>query len=314
VNLALLTACTALGVFAGVTGLASLVAWAVAGRWAAGSRDAARTARRLFALRVLPSLMGLVLASGLALPAFLLFEPRGTLETPGWTVTVLAVAGAIGIAAGLRRGIGDWWATRRLRSQWMRGGRPLTLAGAPAPAYGIRHPFPVVSVVGILHPRLFVAEQVLEALSEPELAAVLAHETGHVAAQDNLKRIALRLAPAVPWLQAARRLEERWEQATEEAADERTCAGLELAAALVKTARLASAGSRIDVPAAALHRGGALARRVRRLIEAPEAVPPSSGPGGWMWGIGLAAAAGLAWSPLLLASVHALLEHLVHLP
>jgi Zn-dependent protease with chaperone function len=89
----------------------------------------------------------------------------------------------------------DQW---RLGRRWLREGRPLELPGAPAAAYRIRDPFPVVSVVGILRSRLFVAEQVVERLSKSELEAVLAHEAGHLAAHDNLKRLALRLAPTLP--------------------------------------------------------------------------------------------------------------------
>jgi len=313
VSFALLAASAALGTFAGVTALGSLVARALAGRVGDGDRDPAGSARRLFALRTLPSLLGLASACGVALPAFVLYEPRGALEAPGWTFVLLAIAGAVAIAGGLRRALRDWWATRRLRREWTRQGAPLTLAGAPAPAYRIRHPFPVVTVVGILRPRLFVAEQVIERLSGPELAAVLAHEQGHVSARDNLKRIALRLAPAL-WAPEARRLEERWEQAAEEAADDG--GGLELAAALVKTARLASAGSRIDVPAAAFHRGGALARRVRRLTEArPSAPGPPRSRGAISWIVLAAAVVGaLAWSLASLAPVHGLIERVVHLP
>jgi hypothetical protein len=90
----------------------------------------------------------------------------------------------------LRRSVGDFRATRRLRRLWEQEGRALPLPGSPAPAYAIRHPFPVVSVVGVLRPRLYVAEQVLERLSPSELRAVVAHEAGHLASLDNLKRLA----------------------------------------------------------------------------------------------------------------------------
>lgn len=304
----------ALAVFATATGLASVLAWSCAARvTSAGSRHPARRAGRLFALRVFPALLGLALAVGLALPAYLRFEPRSGAETPGLVLVLLALAGGLAIAWGLRRALGSWWATRRLLHRWLGEGRLLALPDAPAPAYCIRDPFPVVSVAGILRPRLFLAEQLLERLSKPELAAVLAHEAGHLAARDNLKRLAMRLAPALPWPAAARRLEEGWEQASEEASDAHAGDPLELAAALVKTARLAPAGSSIEAAAAALHRGGSLARRVRLLAEGPAIAPAGCS---WWWrfsGVALAGVAALLWSPGVLSASHRLLEWLVHL-
>lgn len=316
-SFALLGACAVLAVFATATGLAAVLAWPLAGRLLdAGSRHPAWRARRLFALRVLPALLGLALAVGLALPAYLLFEPPNASETPGLVLVLLTLAGALAIASGMHRALIGWWGSRRLGRRWLREGRPLELPGAPAAAYRIRDPFPVVSVVGILRSRLFVAEQVVERLSKPELAAVLAHEAGHLAAHDNLKRLALRLAPVLPWPAAARRLEEAWEQAAEEACDAQAGSALELAAALLKTARLAPAGSRLEVPAATFHRGGSLARRIRLLTERPEMAPASSSRGLRLSGIGLAGAValGLVWAPSVLAGVHRLLECLVRLP
>lgn len=314
-SFALWTASACLASFAVVTGLASIGAWA-AGRDARddASHDAARTARRLFARRVLPALAGFVVAGGLTLPGFLLIEPRDVDERAGLAFCVFAVAGALAIVQALRRGTADWWATRRLRRGWLREAQPLELA-APVPAYRIRHPFPVVSVVGIVRPRLFVAEQVIEHLSPAELRAVVAHEAGHVAAADNLKRLLVRLAPALPWSGAARALEERWEQAAEEAADEHAGAALDLATALVKTARLAPAGSRIEMPVATFHRGSPLARRVSRLTRAAGSAPvPSRPPRRRAAGLAVGAAAVLAVWPQSLPLVHRVVEALVHLP
>ena len=41
--------------------------------------------------------------------------------------------------------------------------------------------------------RLFVASHVLDSLSEDEVLAAVAHERGHLAARDNLKRMLLRV-------------------------------------------------------------------------------------------------------------------------
>lgn len=319
-SFALWTACACLAAFAVTAGLASIAAWA-AERAAgdAGRRDPARHAGRLLALRVLPALVGVVLAGGVTLPAFLLFEPRDAVETAGLTFSLLVLVGVLAIVQGLARGTTDWWESRRLHRSWMKEGRALVLAEAPVPAYRIRHPFPVVSIVGILRPRLFVADQVLERLSPAELRAVLAHEAGHVRAADNFKRLLVRLCPALPSRTAARRLEERWEQAAEEAADARAGAGLDLAAALVKTARLAPVGARIELPVASFHKGSALARRVRRLTQTVESEAEAPAPAraeGAVGALALAAAVAAAFAagPQVLPFAHRVLEALVRLP
>lgn len=317
-SFALWTACVCLASFAAAGALAALGAWA-AGRFVpdGGSDDAAVTARRLFALRLLPAMFGAAVAGGLTLPGFLLHEPRESDEVAGLVFSLLVAAGLLSIAQGLRRGAADWWASHRLHRSWTREGRPVALPGAPVPAYRIRNPFPVVSVVGILRPRLFVADQVLERLSAAELRAVLAHEAGHVAAADNLKRLLVRLCPVLPG-SAARRLEERWERAAEEAADARCGVPLDLAAALLKTARLAPVGARIELPVASFHKGSALARRVRRLTKpaagAGEVAPPARLRGaGRVVAVALVAAAAWAWPQTLLLA-HRVVEALVRLP
>jgi Zn-dependent protease with chaperone function len=317
VTFALWTICACLASFALAAGLASIGAWA-AGRGVpeAATRDAARAARRLFVLRVVPIAVGLAVGVGLTLPGFLLFEPRGTGEAAGLVFYVLAAGGSLAIVQALRRAAGDWWTTRRLYRAWTREAQPVELAGTPVPAFRIRHSFPVVSVVGILRPRLFIAEQVLEHLSPAELRAVLAHEAAHVSAADNVKRLVVRLCPALPWNAAARSLEERWELAAEEAADARAGAALDLASALVKTARLAPAGARLEMSVAAFHRGDALARRVRCLVEPPASIPapPRAAPIPPVVGVAVGAAAAVAAWPHTLPLVHRVVEALVRLP
>jgi Zn-dependent protease with chaperone function len=275
--------------------------------------DAASRARCFVALRALPSVAGLTVALWIVFPSFLLFEPRGEKEIPGAGFLVLAAFGALGIATGMRRGVADLVATRRLGRRWAAEGRLLSLAGWDGPAHAIQHPFPVVSVVGVLRPRLFVAEQVIETLSESELQAVVSHESGHVASGDNLKRLLMRVLPALPWPGASSRLVEAWDEAAEEAADSYAPNALELASALVKTARLAPAGARLDLPVAAFHRGDSVARRVRLLTEAPEWVPLRSPRRAWAYGLAVAAGLAVAWSAPVLVAVHGALEGFVHL-
>jgi Zn-dependent protease with chaperone function len=276
--------------------------------------DAASRARGLVTLRLLPSLTSLVLVAGLVVPAFWMYEPRDAEETPGLAMILLASAGIVSVVAGLRRSIGDLLATRRLRRAWEGESRAVGLPDAPAPARAIRHSFPVVSVVGILRPRLFVAERVLERLSPSELAAVVAHEAGHLASLDNLKRLAMRLAPVMAWPGLSRRVVAAWDDAAEEAADASVSNRLELASALVKTARLVPAGSRLDLPVAAFHRGDSIGRRVRLLTEMPEAAARTTRrwPAAVAYAVAVAVLVAVAASELDV--VHQLIEPLVHLP
>ena len=106
-----------------------------------------------------------------------------------------------------------------------------------------------MALVGVLRPRLLITRPVLEALTDEELRASVAHELGHWRAWDNLKRLAMRAAPdLLSATGAARALERRWAAAAEHVADlsagdggDARCA---LASALVKVARLTPPGRR----------------------------------------------------------------------
>jgi hypothetical protein len=259
---------------------------------------------------------GLVFAAGFYAPAYLLLEPRDTGETLSPGLVLVVVAAAALVFTGLRRGLRSWVDGRRLAAGWMRGAQPLRLPGLTLPAYRIAHPFPVVAVVGTLRPRLFVAERVLAGLTGEELAAVLAHEEGHLAARDNLKGLLLRCCPdPLALLPLGDRLCRAWAEAAEAAADEHAArAGspraLALAGALVKVARMAPPGQRASLPATAFHDGAGIARRVKRLLDRTEkedvASPRSPyALSAWAFAPVLALT---ATSPLVLRAVHALTE------
>jgi Zn-dependent protease with chaperone function len=307
----LLASIASVASFASLALLGSLLCLALA-RPTEAVPDPELRARRLVSLRLMPTTFGLGIGVALVLPAFLVFEPRNANEVPGVAMLALAAIGTLAILAGMRRSFRDYRATRVLRRSWEAEGRPIQLPGAPVPAFAIRHPFPVVSVVGVLRPRLFVAEQVLEALSPEELEAVVSHECGHLASHDNLKRLLLRLAPVVAVPGFVRRLDAAWDVAAEESADARAENGLDLAAALVRTARLVPEGSRLDLPVAAFHRGDSVAHRVRVLTG--DSRPVITGAHRYDWSyVLLAAGAVIAVSSLWwLQDVHTLLEPLVH--
>ncbi|HEX6737700.1 MAG TPA: M48 family metalloprotease, partial [Vicinamibacteria bacterium] len=241
------------------------------------------------------------------------FEPEQTEARPGIVGMVVTAAGLALVLGALARGLAAWRATVRLVREWRRGSEPFPIT-APAPAFVLDHAFPVVAVVGILRPRLFLARSVVAALTPEELRAVLAHEAGHLAARDNLKRLALRFMPTLGWSRLAGRLEERWEAEAEARADGAAGpeAALELASALLKTARLAPPGTRLTLPVAAFHSGHGVAERVQGLLEAPGTEESRRWSPARLWFplTALAIAAAAAVLPL----VHDLSEFLIHLP
>jgi Zn-dependent protease with chaperone function len=265
-------------------------------------------------LRLMPAAAAIALSLGLVMPAFVRYEPMDTRALPGTTGLALGLAGLVLLMEALARGLASWWATGRLVRQWRGLSAPLALEGAPAPCFALRHPFPVVALVGIVRPRLFVAGQVVEALTPAELRAVLTHEGGHLAARDNLKRLFLRFLPALGWRGLAARLEARWEGASEMNADRWTGpdAALDLASALLKVARLAPPGMHLGLPVAAFHSGEGVAGRVQALLDTPA---EAAGLFGKYFRIVplLAALAVLAASGLL-PVIHTVSETLVHLP
>lgn len=176
----------------------------------------------------------------------------------------------------------------------------------------------MAALTGLFHQRLYLADCVLDSFTSGELQATCAHERAHAASRDNLKALLLRACPDwLALLPTGRDLEEAWSQAAEEAADDATAGedasrGVDLAAALVKAARLVPPGLRLaDAPASSLH-GGTLAPRVERLLGLR---PLQEGGAGLAWV--LAGVLATLLVPLALPGsselIHALLERLVQL-
>jgi Zn-dependent protease with chaperone function len=313
----LLTVLLGLVAYGAASALASLPVAAV---WLAWGRTSGLTgapaARLLAALRCFPALAATVLVIGLAVPAFVRHEPIGMRDEIGPGLVVLAGLGALPLLLGLRRGVRGLLATRERVAAWRRGARPLDLPGARVPAFQVHDDFPVVGVVGLRQPTLYVADQVLAALSGEELAAVCAHEQAHVASQDNLKALLLRSCPDwIGLLPLGREMEDAWLEAAEQAADDVGAGAdrsraLDLAAALLKAARLVPDGARLDVLPAAALQGGTVADRVERLVADPR---PAAAPGlAWaLLGSSLASLAMAVLVPGLQDDVHRVLELLV---
>lgn len=131
------------------------------------------------------------------------------------------------------------------------------VVGLPNPAF----------TTGWFHPRVYVAADLADQLTKPELEAVLAHEHAHVRRRDPLRLFVLRFfAGVLFWLPALRRLTEDWADEAEISADDaaaRTHA-LPLASAMLVMASRASHAV-VREPSVGFQSADLLERRIRRL-------------------------------------------------
>lgn len=282
---------------------------------ALGVARAQTRARALLWLRLLPATAAAAVAMGLVLPAYVRFEPAQAGERVTVPLALLAAAALAVILHGLLRGARALSSTSALLRSWMAEAEPVTMPLSPVPVYRVRDPLAVFAVVGVEHPRMYVSDRVLEALAPAELAAAVAHERAHLEAADNVKRLLMRSCPDLVGLSAvSRAIEQEWSRASEARADERASGGcreiaLALAASLVKVARLAPAAA-AGLPVSALHDGGDVDVRVRRLLAVAadtSTVPTTAGTMALRAGVVLGAAsltlASQAWP-----AVHGLIE------
>jgi hypothetical protein len=260
---------------------------------AAFARLGARTRASLLAqLRLAPAAVLLPLIAAVQV-AFWRYEPAHGGERLGPLLLVLVAVGAVVALRSTRRMLAALRVTRRVRRQWHHAGRHIEIQGWSGAAYRVDADFPVVAVVGVWRPELFVASRVAAACSPHEIAVVAAHERAHVAARDNLTRAAFEITPLPSRLAA--RLELAWAAAAEEAADLSARAGgsgVALASALLKVANLAlpDAPPRLILASALIGAGG-LETRVRRLLVPP---PALGRPAWWVTAACMAALAAAA--------------------
>jgi Zn-dependent protease with chaperone function len=239
----------------------------------------ARTrAEILFVMRIGPPVLALVAIVAFMIPSYLAYEPHTTDESVSWKLGTLATLSAIGVGLAIWRGTRTWLATRTLLKHWLATSTRIELETINVPTYVLDHSFPIIAVVGALRPRLFIANHVLESLSEEELAAAIAHEYGHLAARDNFKRSVMRVSRAALLLiPCGRSLDRAWSEASESAADEYAAqqssfVALNLASALVRIARMILQGQRQVIPASvsaflSSEDSPGVKVRVRRLVE-----------------------------------------------
>jgi len=291
----------------------------------------ARTrAEILFVMRIGPPVIAIVAIAAFMIPSWLTYEPYATKETVSWKLGALAAVSAIGVALAISRGLRSWLATRSLLKQWLQASTPIHLESIKIRTFVLRHSFPIIAVVGAIRPRLFIAAHVLDSLSEEELAAAIAHEYGHLAAQDNFKRSVMRISrAALLIIPCGRWLDRAWSEASESAADEHAAqrssqVALDLASALVRIARMIPKGQRQTLPAAVSgflvgQDAPGVKVRVSRLVELAATDPRRLGSSAplfrfipwFVLTVVVIVSVSIESRPQVLATVHQFVEHVV---
>jgi len=203
---------------------------------------AGRAANFLFVFRALPLTLAIVASLGLVLPAFLEFEPSSTHEKPGLALSLLAGLGLIILLAMAWRCLQIVRQTYNLQRQWLKNATPLIASFKGIPVFCVPDSASLVAVAGIFVPRIFISQNVANALNSAELEAALSHELAHIGARDNLKQFVLKMTHAPKFLGPLAAIDSLWSRTSELAADEHAIAhgasALELSSALVKVGRL----------------------------------------------------------------------------
>ncbi|MGE3467484.1 MAG: M56 family metallopeptidase [Pyrinomonadaceae bacterium] len=238
-----------------------------------------RRAAMIFVLRIVPVAAALTAVFAFVVPAYVLHEPAASGEVVSGKLALLAAVCLAGVIIATTRVLRTWLATRRLTRDWLTTSKPIHFEGVGFPLHLIEHPFPVLAVVGVFRPRIFVASKVFDSLSAVEFRVAVAHELGHLRERDNLKQMVLRLCRDLVIFPIGRDLDVAWAQTAEIVADEYAAARdrfrpLDLASALLKISRLVPAGTTPQLPVGAYiisDRAGDITRRIRHLLRLSDA-------------------------------------------
>jgi Zn-dependent protease with chaperone function len=275
-------------------------------------------ARVLLALRLFPAAAAIFVAAALVFPSYVLLEPADAGERLSLPLAALAASALVLLAAAFVRGRRSLAATARLVRAWEFEAEPVAMPGCAIPVSRVQDAEPVFALVGWRRPHIYVSSAVLDALTPAEIEAAVDHERAHFGAGDNMKRLLMRCAPDVLRLSgASRAIEEAWTRTAEALADHGASTGrpqvaLALAASLVKVARLSMAPA-AGLPVSALHDGGDVESRVRRLVGSAAEVPrPAAGTSAAVAGL-VAAGVILAVAGQSLPAVHGMIEAAVRL-
>lgn len=282
--------------------------------WSYGQRvSSSRRADLLFALRILPLISAASLTAVVAVPSFLILEPRSIQERMGFAPVGMGLVGFAVVIVGFGKTAAALSRASRTIAKWTHGGRTLGTLGS-IPVMQVSREAPAMTAAGILCLRILLSEAVASQLTASEFHAALNHERAHVRKRDNLRRLLLRFMafPGMSGLEAA------WLEAAEMAADDMAVLSsgdaLDLASALIKLSRFAAPWPPDELTAALVHSPASLVdTRVKQLLAWTESSRGSSRFSTWR----VLLAGGIVFSLFaftyapLLVRVHAITEWLV---
>jgi Peptidase family M48 len=199
----------------------------------------------LFSIRILHVLLAGLGAFAFALPAFLEYEPRATNEGMSARLAGLALGGVLVLLVMAWRAARLLRVTASVQRRWRMRSEEIRVEGCDLPVHCVDGAGPLLSVTGMLRPKVFVGREIMQTLSAEELSAALNHEMAHVRSFDNLKQFLLRITQPPAWLGKFWRNDAGWVAVAEVAADEEAlesgASALDMSTALVKIGRLAPA-------------------------------------------------------------------------
>jgi len=303
--------------------LYSALSFAVCGVWRSvwlGSQkySARRCADLLFTLRMIPFVVATGATLALAVPSFLLLEPRAVNEPIGAAPLMLGLCGMAALLVGMWKAAVALLRASRTMARWSSealviGPDPVDSRGS-IPLLRVSEAAPPLTAAGILWPSVWLSRAAEFVLTERELQSALRHEVVHVRRRDNLRKLILRLVafPGMAELECA------WREATEMAADDAAVSSaseaLDLAAAVIKLSRLAPLEPAAELTTALVHSPAeSVNARVERLLAWTEPRPGRAKR--YSWGYAVCAVAAVVTLALtysgLLVRVHAATEWLV---
>jgi Zn-dependent protease with chaperone function len=236
-------------------------------------------ARRLFLLRLVPTVTAAAATLAVVAPAFAMFEPVGHEEKMGPVMGLLAMTAVAHVSAAIAIAVRSLWLTARFERAWLRESDVID-APEGLRAYAVHSSTPIVALVGVFAPKLIAARSVIDACTGEELSRIVAHECGHLHSRDNLKRWLMASLPdTLRWTPVHHEIVDAWHHAAEDAADDATTSGeaserAELAALLLKIVRLTPHPTWATAVVSPFVESCGLERRVKRLLK-PELEPPA---------------------------------------
>jgi beta-lactamase regulating signal transducer with metallopeptidase domain len=211
--------------------------------WLQGQQYSARhCADLLFALRLTPFVVAAGVTLVLAVPSFLLLEPRVVNEPMGAVPLSLGLCGIALVLGGMWKAAAALVRASQTVARWSGEARfigSLVVDSGATVSVRVSAAAPTLTAAGILRPSVWLSQEAEFVLTEREFETALRHEVMHVRRRDNLRKLILRLV-AFPGMVE---LERAWREATEMAADDAAVTSaseaLDLAAAVIKLSRVA---------------------------------------------------------------------------